>query len=89
MASEREAVLTVRRILDQYGQLTVEARVLRVDDDLFARGMNGLAAVDVLLAAETAFGIVFPSSMMARSSVQTIRALLGCIRRLQAHPLAA
>lgn len=87
--NERDMILTIRQLLDAHGQMTTPARLLRNGDDLFARGLTCLAAVDVLLAAETAFGVTFPSSMMARSSIATIDTLAGCLRRLQAQPLAA
>ena len=74
MNNERETVQMVRRILDAHGCLDVEARLIRNGDDLFARGLTGLAAVDVLLAVEDAFGITFPPAMVARSSVKTIPA---------------
>lgn len=87
--NERDMTLTIRQLLDAHGLLRVPARLIRNGDDLFAAGLTGLAAVDVLLAAETAFGVIFPPSMMARSSIATIDTLAGCVRRLQAQPLAA
>lgn len=89
MMNERDSIQTIRQLLDAHGELRVKARLLRTSDDLFARGLTGLAAVDVLLAAEAAFGVTFPPSMMARSSIASIDALLGCLRRLQTQPLAA
>lgn len=87
--NERDMILTIRQLLDAHGQLRVPARQIRNGDDLFARGLTCLAAVDVLLAAETAFGVIFPSAMMARSSIASIDTLAGCLCRLQAQPLAA
>ena len=89
MVSERETVLAIRRILDRCGGLDVEVRRVRAGDDLFARGLTGLAAVDVLLAVETAFGVVFPPAMMCRKTIASIDTLLQSIRTLQAQPLAA
>lgn len=89
MTSDRDRTLAIRRILDEHGQLSVQARSIRNSDNLFARGLTPLAAVDVLLAIEAAFGVLFPSSMMARSSVASIDAILSCLRTLQARPLAA
>ena len=89
MMTERDMTQTIRQLLDAHGRLTVQARLIRTGDDLFARGLTGLAAVDVLLAAEAAFGVTFPPTMMARSSISSIDALLGCLHRLQAQPLAA
>lgn len=86
---ERETVLAIRRILDRCGGLTLEARRIRTADDLFAKGLTGLAAVDVLLAVETTFGVAFPPAMLNRQTVASIDSLLACMRALQAQPLAA
>lgn len=87
--NERDTVQMIRRILDTHGCLDAEARLIRTHDDLFARGLTGLAAVDVLLAVEDALGITFPPAMVARSSVKTIDTLIACAKRLQVQPLAA
>ena len=89
MVSERETVLAIRRILDRCGGLTMEARRLREGDDLFTRGLTGLAAVDVLLAVETTFGVIFPPAMMCRQTVASIEALASSLRSLEARSLAA
>ena len=89
MMNEREKVQAVRRILDTHGRLTVEARLIRQNDDLFAKGLTGLAAVDVLLALEPIFGVTVPSTMMSRRNVGSIDAILGCLRTLLPQPLAA
>ena len=89
MTTERETVQAIRRILDAHGRLSVEARLIRQGDDLFARGLTGLAAVDVLLALEPLFGITIPASMMSRRSVGSIDAIVGCLRALLPQPMAA
>ena len=89
MMTERDTVQAIRRILDAHGQLTVEARLIRTGDDLFAKGLTGLAAVDVLLALEPLFGITVPSAMMSRRNVASIDAIMGCLRTLMPQSLAA
>ncbi len=89
MTTERETVQAIRRILDAHGRLSVEARLIRAGDDLFAKGLTGLAAVDVLLALEPIFGVTVPSAMMSRANVGSIDAIVGCLRTLLPQSLAA
>jgi acyl carrier protein len=86
---QRELLKTIREALDSYGHLTVEARRVRDKDDLFSLGLTCLAGVDVLLAIETALGIMLPASAMARNSVASIQAIADCIGKNMGQPLAA
>ena len=89
MSTDRETALAIRQILDTHAGLSAPARVIRSHEDLFAKGLTGLAAVDVLLAVEAAFGVIFPPAMMARRTVGSIDALIESLRSLQAQRLAA
>ncbi len=79
----------IRAVLDARAGLSVPARRIRTGDDLFALGLSGLAAVDVMLAVEAAFGVEFPKAMLRKANVQSIDVLMGCLRALQKRPLAA
>lgn len=88
-ALERETVLAIRRVLDRCGGLSVPARRIRTADDLFAKGLTGLAAVDVLLAVEALFGVTFPPAMLNCRTVASIDSLAACIQAVQTQALAA
>lgn len=89
ISGERESVSTIRAILDAHAGLSKPVRRVRRADNLFSLGMTGLAAVDVMLAVEAAFGVAFPSPMLCKSNVASIDAILSSLRKLQARPLAA
>jgi acyl carrier protein len=70
--NDRELNLTIRRTIDAYAGLKIEARRIRDTDDLFALGLTCFAAIDLLLALEIACGVSFPQHLLSRSSVASI-----------------
>jgi acyl carrier protein len=60
------------------------------DTDLFAAGMKSFAAVQLMLALEEAFGVVFPEDLLGRATFRSPEAIVGALARLTSEaPLAA
>ncbi|MGO9198003.1 MAG: acyl carrier protein [Acidimicrobiales bacterium] len=76
----------VRRVLDQYGRLSVPMAELADSDELYRVGMTSHAAVSVMLALEAAFKVQFPDAMLRQntfSSVDAIAAAVGLLIKFQ------
>ena len=74
----------IRDILAKVGRLPVDATAIGANDDLYRAGLSSLATVNVMLAIEEAFDVEFPDHLLTRRSFQSIAALAGIVRSLQA-----
>jgi acyl carrier protein len=52
------------------------------DTDLYAAGLTSLMSVDVMLAVEQRFGIMFPDELLTRRTFSSIRALRDVVAGL-------
>ncbi len=81
--SGSDRVARLRDILASQGRLMQPASTLSIDDDLFTRGLDSLAIVNVMLAMEDAFGVELPDSMLNRRTFGSLGALDAAIASLQ------
>ncbi len=70
---------TVRRTLEEHGQLAVAVESLAGDDDLYAAGLTSHATVNVMLALEDEFGFEFPEHLVRRSTFASVTALSAAV----------
>jgi acyl carrier protein len=76
------------KIIQENGRLPVDTASLSEDSDLYVAGMTSHASVNVMLALEDAFDIEFPDHMLKRSVFQSVTAISGALRELQAQQAA-
>jgi acyl carrier protein len=62
-----------------------EDSALGVDDDLFARGLDSIAIVSLVVSAEETYGIVIPDEALDRETFQTPGSLWTAISGLLAQ----
>lgn len=72
----------IRDILAQHGRLSVDARSLDAETDLYAAGLTSLATVGLMLALENHFDIEFPESMLKRGTFRSISSVAEAIASL-------
>lgn len=72
----------VREILKQHSKLSVDLESISNDSDLYAAGLTSLTTVNVMLAIEDHFDVEFEDNMLARSTFQSIDALVDAIDSL-------
>ncbi len=77
---------TIRAIIAQHAQLSKPAGSIDDDHDLYAAGLTSFAAVQLMLALEDRFQVMFPDHMLNRRSFASIDAIA---RRLHALRRAA
>jgi acyl carrier protein len=72
----------IRQILVEHGRLTLDARSLADDADLYQMGLTSHASVNVMLALESKFDIEFPDRMLRRGVFGSIAAMSVAIEEL-------
>jgi hypothetical protein len=83
--TEKLMIETVRQLIDEKGNLTVAARDLARNADLYRAGLTPFTAIQVMLALENECAIEFPEWMLNRKSMSSVDAILACLRDLQAQ----
>jgi acyl carrier protein len=72
----------IRSILAEHARLTVDARSLSDDADLYQVGMTSHASVNVMLALESRFDIEFPDRMLRRAVFASVAAMSAAVEEL-------
>lgn len=75
-----------RRIVSEFGSLTIPIDRVSDTDDLYAAGMTSHAGVNVMLALEAEFGVEFPDEVLKASLFQSIENIVTAITGLQPRP---
>lgn len=81
----RDIETVVREILDESGELAVDAWSLDVRASLNYAGLSSLASVDIMLWLEEEFDIFFPEDGPWRRDLESIDSIKAAVRRLQAE----
>ena len=90
--NDQSTLQTIRRLIDENGNLTTPARDLAPNADLYRTGLTPFMAIRLMLALEREFDVEFPPEMLNRQSMSSIDAIGACIAELeqrQALPKAA
>ena len=75
---------TIQRLIDENkGSLSIAARNLPRDADLYRAGLTPFSAIQVMLALEKEFNIEFPKRMLNRQSMSSIDAIVARLCELQ------
>jgi len=72
----------IRKIVAEYGRLSVDMARLSDDDDLYRAGMSSHASVNLMLALEDAFDLEFPERYLRRGTFESISAIREAIQTL-------
>jgi len=73
----------LRELIAQWAELSCPAGMLTDRADLYAAGLSSMAAVQLMMAIEGRYGIVFPDEMLTRALFQSIDAIAEHIMVLQ------
>jgi hypothetical protein len=76
---------TIRRLIDEKGNLPTAARFLPRCADLYRAGLTPFAAIQVMLALEREYHIEFPKRMLNLRSMSSIDVILSCLCELDAR----
>lgn len=79
---------SARQILSKHTQIG-DIASLSPQQDLYAAGLTSFAAVQVMLALEGAFDLVFPAEMLNKRSFQTLDAIVASVIQASSHRKAA
>lgn len=74
----------VRRVIGEYGRLSVDVQALSDDSNLYEAGMTSHASVNVMLGLENAFDVEFPDRMLRRNVFESMGAMQAALRELTA-----
>jgi acyl carrier protein len=74
----------IREILHEHARLSVDARSLADDTDLYQVGMTSHASVNVMLALESRFDIEFPDHMLRRGVFASVASISAAVDELVA-----
>lgn len=77
-----DSITRIRQVLADTAGLGRDPFELGLDDDLYAAGMSSLASVQVMLALEDEFGIVFEDEMLKRDLLGTISSIEAAVQQL-------
>jgi acyl carrier protein len=72
----------IRRVLNEFGRLSVDATTLADSVDLQAAGMSSHATVDVMIELEDTFGVQFPARMLTPKAFESISAIAAATDEL-------
>jgi acyl carrier protein len=75
----------IQRLIDEKGGLSIAARDLTRDADLYRAGLTPFSAIQVMISLEKEFNIEFPDWMLNRQSMSSINAIISCLCELEEH----
>ncbi|MBM3676641.1 MAG: acyl carrier protein [Actinobacteria bacterium] len=78
----------IRKTIQQYAKLAVDASALGEHDDLYQAGMTSHASVSLMLGLENEFDVEFPDRMLTRRVFESINSIREALLEL-AHEQAA
>ena len=74
----------IRDVLDKYGKLTVAAKEVSDDTDLFTVGLTSHATVNVMLGLEDLYDVEFPEEILKKSTFSSVNSLASALSTLVA-----
>jgi acyl carrier protein len=87
MAGPQALSVEIRNVLKDLAGIDKDPHSLDDDADLYAAGMTSFASVNVMLELEDRLGIMFPETMLKRSTFRTINAIAASVEELRATSL--
>lgn len=65
----------IRNVVNEHGNLSVDATTLGDEDNLYDAGMNSHSTVRVMLAIEERLGVRFPDELLTRETFVSLASL--------------
>jgi acyl carrier protein len=81
--NDQSMLQTIRRLIDEAGNLSSPAQALGVDADLYRAGLTPFAAIRLMLRLEKEFDVEFSKRMLNCRSLSSIASIRDCIRELE------
>jgi acyl carrier protein len=78
----------VRQLLREHGTINADVDGLAPEADLYEAGLTSLSAVDLMLAIEQTFDLLFPDDALNRRTFASIGAIAAVVERLTADAAA-
>lgn len=78
----------VRQLLRAQGTIVADVDSLAPEADLYEAGLNSLSSVDLMLAIEQTFDLVFPDEALNRRTFSSIGSIATVVERLAADAAA-
>ena len=78
----------VRQLLREHGTINADVDSLSPEADLYEAGLTSLSAVDLMLAIEQIFDLLFPDDVLNRRTFASIEAITAVVERLTADAAA-
>lgn len=72
----------IRGLLLEHAKISVDAKTVDSEDDLYAAGLTSHASVNVMLALEDAFDIEFPDRLLRKATFSSVRAIADAVREV-------
>ncbi len=77
-------IAIVRKVLQEHGGLHTPVDTSASDADLYAAGLTPFAAIKVVLALESEFGVEFPAAMLRREKFSSIALIVDTLTESRA-----
>ncbi len=78
----------VRQLLREHGTIIADVDGLAPEADLYEAGLTSLSAVDLMLAIEQSFDLMFPDDALNRRTFSSIGSIAAVVERLTADAAA-
>jgi acyl carrier protein len=72
----------IRRIVSEYGHLSVDIVKLSDSCDLYRAGLSSHASVNLMLALEDAFDLEFPEQFLRRGTFESVTSIREALEEL-------
>ncbi|HDX9634234.1 acyl carrier protein [Bacillus cereus group sp. MYBK108-2] len=69
----------IRKVLETYGNLSIDVATLDVDANLYEAGLTSRASVAVMLGIENEFDFEFPEDVLSKQMFSSINNLIKTI----------
>ena len=81
--NDQSMLQTIRRLIDETGNLSTPARDLGLNADLYRADLTPFTAIRLMLRLEREFGVEFSEGMLTCRSLSSIASIRDCVRELE------
>ena len=81
--NDQSMLQTIRRLIDETGDLSTPARDLGLNADLYRADLTPFTAIRLMLRLEREFGVQFSERMLSCRTMSSIASIRDCIRELE------
>ena len=81
--NDQSMLQTIRRLIDETGNLSTAAQELGLNADLYLVGLTPFTAIRLMLRLEREFDVEFSKRMLNCRSLSSIASIRNCVRELE------